>query len=105
MLKCIKWQTPKVLPIKKVRYKMMPTTIDGEIYYNTNEACKAIGVSRETLNRYVNQGLIRRYKQGITRTAYYKERDIEELVRRRAEIREEDLSNRVSALECSSRFK
>jgi excisionase family DNA binding protein len=68
---------------------MMPITIDGETYLTTAEACKAIGVSRETLNRYVQDGLIRRYKRGLARTAYYKEIEVEELARRRSEMREE----------------
>lgn len=68
---------------------MMPIQIDGETFLSTAEACRLIGVSRETLNRYVNNGLIRRYKQGIARTAYYKQTDVQELIRRRSEIRED----------------
>jgi excisionase family DNA binding protein len=68
---------------------MMTIEINGETYLTTNEACQAVGVSRETLNRYVNNGLIRRYKQGIVRTAYYKRTDVDELIRRRSEIQED----------------
>jgi excisionase family DNA binding protein len=68
---------------------MMPIQIDGETYLTTPEACRAIGVSRETLNRYVQDGLIRRYKRGLARTAYYKEIEVQELARKRFEIRED----------------
>lgn len=68
---------------------MMPTQIDGETFLSTREACQAIGVTRETLNRYVNTGLIRRYKQGLTRAAYYKQDDVQELIRRRSDIQED----------------
>jgi predicted site-specific integrase-resolvase len=68
---------------------MMPINIDGETYLNTAETCRAVGVSRETLNRYVQDGLIRRYKRGLSRTAYYKETDVQELARKRFEIRED----------------
>ena len=68
---------------------MMPVTIDGETYLTTAEACRAVGVSRETLNRYVQDGLIRRYKRGLARAAYYKETEIEELNRKRSEMRED----------------
>lgn len=67
----------------------MTIEMGGEIYLSTTEACSAIGVSRETLNRYVNQGLITRYKRGLARTAYYKETDVDALIRRREEIRED----------------
>ena len=63
--------------------------MNGETYLNTVEACTLIGVSRETLNRYVNDGLIRRYKQGIKRASFYKEIDVHALVNRLTEIRED----------------
>jgi excisionase family DNA binding protein len=70
---------------------MMTLEIDGETFLTTNEACRAIGVSRETLNRYVNNGLIKRYKKGITRNAYYKQADVNELVRKRSELQEDEI--------------
>lgn len=68
---------------------MMPIQIEGETYLSTSEACRAIGVSRETLNRYVQDGRIRRYKRGLSRTAYYKETEVEGLARTRWELRED----------------
>ena len=68
---------------------MMTIEVDGETFMSTNEACRAICVSRETLNRYVNSGLIRRYKKGIARNAYYKLSDVNELVRKRSEMQED----------------
>ncbi len=67
----------------------MTIQIAGETYLSTPEACRDIGVSRETLNRYVNSGLIRRYKQGLARTAYYKQADVHTLIERRSELRED----------------
>lgn len=58
----------------------MPIEIKGETYYNTSEACRHLGVSREALNNYVNNGRITRYKQGIGRTAYYKLADLDRLL-------------------------
>jgi len=68
---------------------MMPIQINGETFLSTSEACTAIGVSRETLNRYVNGGLIQRYKRGLARSAYYKQADVQALIARRSEMRED----------------
>lgn len=69
---------------------MMTISIDGETFLDTTETCSALGVSRETLNRYVKRGLLRRYKRGLSRTAYYKEAEVDNLARKRFEMREED---------------
>jgi len=68
----------------------MPIEIDGETFLTANEAAKTIGISRETLNRYVNQGLISRFKKGLSRATYYKKTDVEELIRKRSTLRETD---------------
>lgn len=69
---------------------MMTLELDGETYLNTKEACDLLGgITRQTLDRYVNNGLIRRYRQGLARTAYYKQEDVTELHRKRHEIRED----------------
>ncbi len=67
----------------------MTIEINGETYLSTVEACSAIGVSRETLNNYVNVGRIKRYKQGIKRMSFYKQSDVNNLVAQREEIRED----------------
>lgn len=69
---------------------MMTLELGGETYLNTKEACELLGgITRQTLDRYVANGLIRRYKQGLARTAYYKQDDVIELGRKRSEIRED----------------
>jgi excisionase family DNA binding protein len=37
----------------------MPTKIKGETYYRTNEAAQIAGISRSTLLRWVDGGIIR----------------------------------------------
>jgi predicted site-specific integrase-resolvase len=66
----------------------MPIEMEGETYLSANETSKKIGVSRETLNRYVNQGLISRYKKGLTRNTYYKLSDVEDLIKKRSTMNE-----------------
>lgn len=54
----------------------MPTQFEGDTYYNTKEACERIGVSRDTLNRFVHQKRLKRYKwKGVT--SYYKESELD----------------------------
>lgn len=63
----------------------MPIVMNEETYYNTSEACKHLGVTRETLNNYVKGGRLRRYKSGIGRTSYYKLDDLNKFLELRAE--------------------
>lgn len=69
---------------------MMTIQISGETYLSTNETIAAIGITKQTLNRYVNQGLIKRHKQGFSRSSFYKETDVLELIERRSTVREDD---------------
>ena len=57
----------------------MPIKIDGEIYYSTVEACSYLGVSRDTLNRMTKDGRLRKYRQGFSRTVYYRQSELDEL--------------------------
>ena len=36
----------------------MPAILDGETYYRTSEACQMAGISRSTLLRWVNDGIV-----------------------------------------------
>ena len=36
----------------------MPAILDGETYYRTSEACRMAGISRSTLLRWVNDGIV-----------------------------------------------
>ncbi len=68
----------------------MPIELKGETYLNTSEACTHLGISRETLNNYVNAGRIKRYKQGIGRTSYYKLLDLNRLLELREDTSEDE---------------
>ena len=35
----------------------MPTKINGETYYRTDEVCRIVGISRNTFFRWVREGL------------------------------------------------
>lgn len=63
----------------------MPVQIGDEIYLNTTEACERLGVTRETLNNYVKSGRLQRYKQGVRRTSYYKQAELDKLLEFRKE--------------------
>jgi len=67
----------------------MPVQMNGETFLSTRETSQRLGVSRETLTRYVNKGLLRRFKKGIMRDSYYRETDVEEFARQRSEMRED----------------
>jgi excisionase family DNA binding protein len=45
-------------------------TQQGEEYLTSEEASAYLGVSRRTLERYVKQGLIPRYRRGISRVVF-----------------------------------
>ena len=59
--------------------KYVPIEMDGEMYYSTDEACDYLGVSRDTLNRMTRDGRIHKYRQGFTRTVYYRRRELDAL--------------------------
>ena len=64
----------------------MPIEIGGETYLNTSEAMGRLGVSRPTFDNLVKTEQLKRYRQGIRQTAYYKQSDIDRLL----EMRESD---------------
>jgi excisionase family DNA binding protein len=45
-------------------------TQHGEEYLTPEEASAYIGVARRTLERYVKQGLIPRYRRGLSRVVF-----------------------------------
>ena len=67
----------------------MPAEINGETYLNTSEAMSRLGVSRITLNALAREGRLKRYKQGIRKTLYYKLSDVDQLLELREERTEE----------------
>jgi predicted site-specific integrase-resolvase len=36
----------------------MPVTINGQNYYRTAEVCRAVGISRNTLFRWIKEGVV-----------------------------------------------
>ena len=68
-----------------------PKEIDGETYYSTQEACYYLGVSRETLNQMTKDGRLSKYRQGFSRTVYYRKAELDDLKRiRRVEDNEDE---------------
>lgn len=68
---------------------IMPTEINKETYLNTSEAMSHLGVSRPTLEALVSDGRLKRYKQGIRKTHYYKLADLDRLLELREDTGEE----------------
>jgi excisionase family DNA binding protein len=58
---------------------VMPIIRDNETYLTTQEACNFLGVSRQTINRLVREGRLHQNKQGITRTVYYRQSELERI--------------------------
>jgi excisionase family DNA binding protein len=65
---------------------LMPTIINGESYLTSLEATERLQVSRQTLENLVKDGTLKKYRQGIRRTIYFKESEVESLL----EIKEVD---------------
>jgi excisionase family DNA binding protein len=61
--------------------EMSPKEIEGEIYLSTQEASDYLGVSRETLNQMTKDGRLAKYRQGFSRTVYYKRTELDDLKR------------------------
>lgn len=59
---------------------IMPIEIDGDVFLNTSEAMAYLGVSRTTLDALVNEGRVKRYKQGIRRLNYFKRSELARLL-------------------------
>ena len=57
------------------------STRDDEDFLTTEEASKRLNVSSRTLERYVKDGLLRKYRRRIGREVYYKRSEIEDLLR------------------------
>jgi excisionase family DNA binding protein len=63
----------------------MPIDVNGETFLNTKEAMKKLGVSRPTFDNLVKSGRLKRYRQGVRQLPYYKESDLDNLLRMREE--------------------
>ena len=58
---------------------------EGE-YVTADEACDILGVTRRTLDRYVDAGRIRKYRRGI-RNVVFRRIDVEKVKRELEEVR------------------
>jgi excisionase family DNA binding protein len=47
----------------------------------SEEACKRLNVSPRTLERYVKNGLLKKYRRKIGREVFYKRSEVEDLLR------------------------
>lgn len=57
----------------------MTQVFNGVTYYDTSEACKVLQITRQTLNNMVQEKRIKRYKRGVSRTAYYLKSEVDNL--------------------------
>jgi len=57
-------------------------TIQGDEDFMTSEdACKRLSVSPRTLERYVRDGLLKKYRRRIGREVFYLRTEVEDLLR------------------------
>jgi excisionase family DNA binding protein len=56
-------------------------TIQGdEVFLTSEEACKLLNVTPRTLERYVKDGLLKKYRRRIGREVFYKRLEVEDLL-------------------------
>ena len=63
---------------------------NDEQYMTPEEACKRLGVSPRTLERYVKEGLLKKYRRRIRREVFYRRSEVEDLLRIQPEEELED---------------
>lgn len=54
---------------------------EDENFLTSEETCKRLNVSSRTLERYVRNGLLKKYRRRIGREVYYKQSEVEDLLR------------------------
>ncbi|GHO64992.1 hypothetical protein KSC_038840 [Ktedonobacter sp. SOSP1-52] len=54
---------------------------EDEDFLTSEEARKRLNVSSRTLERYVRDGLLKKYRRRVGREVYYKQAEIEDLLR------------------------
>jgi len=57
------------------------TRQDDEDYMTSEEAYKHLNVSPRTFERYVKDGLLKKYRRRIGREVYFKRSEVEDLLR------------------------
>lgn len=66
------------------------TRQDDQDFMTSEGACKHLGVSPRTLERYVRNGLLKKYRRRIGREVFYKRSEVEDLLRIRPAEPSED---------------
>lgn len=56
-------------------------TRDDEDFMTSEETCKRLKVSPRSLERYVRDGLLKKYRRKIGREVFYKKSEVEDLLR------------------------
>ena len=54
---------------------------DDKEFMTSDEASKRLNVSSRTLERYVRDGLLKKYRRRIGREVFYKRSEVEDLLR------------------------
>jgi len=57
----------------------MPIEINDEIYYTVNETLAYLGISRDTLYRRIDEGLLQKYTHGVKNRVYFRLVDLNAL--------------------------
>jgi predicted site-specific integrase-resolvase len=57
----------------------MPIEINGQVYYKTSEACKKTGISRATLFRWLQAGILEKYHKDRRGWRLFTDSDLEKI--------------------------
>ncbi len=72
----------------------MPIEINGQVYYKTSEACKKTGISRATLFRWMQAGILEKYYKDRRGWRLFTEDDLNKIRREAEKINVEDSFSR-----------
>jgi excisionase family DNA binding protein len=72
----------------------MPIEINGQVYYKTSEACKKTGISRATLFRWLQAGILEKYYKDRRGWRLFTEDDLNKIRREAEKINVEDSFSR-----------
>lgn len=58
----------------------MPIREDNETYLSVKEACSQLGISRQSLDGYVERGQLKKYHRTLARRVFFKQSEIDRLL-------------------------
>ena len=61
--------------------RLIGKSYSNDDFLTSEEACKRVYVSSRTLERYVRNGFLKKYRRRIGREVYYKRSEVEDLLR------------------------